>query len=187
MKDKAIKIVILVVILILGSILIYNVFKPKDNEPKETKEKEIPIRYSGYDIKVPEGVTYTIYEDGLFLVNKNYYIRMGLDYTNSYDSYKEKGLTTEKVGGREFITKKIESNDKTAKQFVTKYNDNSLLVGIIMRKDYKEIDSKSLESVNKILKNVKKVYDIDKTNSIDNIGVNGIKEYQISSVDYPFK
>jgi len=185
MKDKLIKIVVLIAILILGSVIIYNVFLPKTPAKKE-EEKTIPVRYSGYDIEMPEKMSYTIYEDGIFIITENYYFRMGFDYTNSYDSYKEKGLTEEKTTTRTYITKKIESDNKTAKQFVTEYKDKNLLVGIIMRKDYKEIDSKSLEEVDKVLKNVKKIYDVDKSSTIDNMGVNGIREYQIKDVDYPF-
>ena len=202
-KKKSGKVIPLLLV-ILGIVIIgvgvFLMLKPKNsnnmnkNSSNEIKESTFMYNYGVYDFLISNPFQASANETyGLIIKNDNIIYTIGIDKTNSYDVYKlayqtlhadnpeEVILNKEE---KEFIFEKLKDLDGfQAASYVTKNNDGETFLGMIVKRDYKEITTDDLNDLAIIIKESRKN---EKAEGGKDMGFSGPKIFAFNKDDFSF-
>lgn len=197
--------VIPLLLLILGIVIIgvgvFLMLKPKNsnnmnkNSSNEIKESTFMYNYGVYDFLISNPYQASANETyGLIIKNDNIIYTIGIDKTNSYDVYKSAYQTMhadnpEEVivnkEEQEFIFEKLKDLDgNEAASYVTKSNEGETFLGMIVKRDYKEITTDDLNDLAVIIKESRKN---EKAEGGKDMGFSGPKIFTFNKDDFSFE
>lgn len=169
-KPRNIKKIIIIIsicifLLLVLCIIFFLIFNKDKKDEKIVKEND-GILYNGYKFKVPNNFKRSLSKDyGLFIYNKSLNYIIEIDYTNNYNSYVDyfKNIYSNSSNnlevtlyGRKYAGIVIEKEGKKASEFITKLDEDTSFIGVVVRKDYETPIREDYEILTKILDSVKK-------------------------------
>ena len=174
--------VIPLLLLILGIVIIgvgvFLMLKPKasnnmnKNSSNEIKESTFMYNYGVYDFLISNPYQASANETyGLIIKNDNIIYTIGIDKTNSYESG-VLGINNINLDGFQ------------AASYVTKSNDGATFLGMIVKRDYKEVTADDLNDLVTIIKESRKN---EKAEGGKDMGFSGPKIFTFNKDDFSFE
>ena len=171
--NKTIILIIALVVVAIGAVVLYFTVlapAPEASAPTGNDVNDTPVstntekkeNYAGYTFTIPDGYnTKTDAEYGLIINNASRAFSIAVDYTHSYDQYKtalvakypdQKDKLVATVDGREYLIL-VYTDDSGAKgsQYVTKANDNTTFIGMMVRSDYTQATTEDFSVVTEVI------------------------------------
>ena len=118
--------------------------------------------YAGYTFTLPEGYeAKTSDEYGLMIGNSERVMSVAVDYSHNYEAYKtalsakypdQKDKLINTISGREYlILVYTDENGAKGSQYVTKADDNTTFVGMMVRSDYTQATTTDFSVATEVL------------------------------------
>ena len=151
----------------------------------EVSQKTNKIDYNGYTLELPDGYeSETDPETGLIIASPTIAYTIQIDYTNSYDDYKNELAQTHpefkdemetEIEGRKYLGLIYDYTEKNGKfaQYVTAV-DKVIFTGFIVKVDYSEPAREDFSEFNKILATAKKSSSTFAAGDSEDAGKDGI-------------
>ena len=202
-------IIILVGVVLIGAALLFSMLtggeeesssssSSSENNASEVSTNTNTETYGGYTFVIPDGYRTEVDTDyGLMIGNSSFVFSVLVDYTNSYDKYKEAMIKAypdqandiiATVDGREYLAVILKDTDgKMATTYISKASNNATFVGMAARSDFTASTQAEFSIITKVLDSAKQSSSSFAPGDDEDAGKDGIKNFTFSKDKFNFE